>query len=99
MVSNALPIINNGYIHAHFVAPIPVVVSATSDTSLRISVTVITQVLEQHTSGDSYTVDVSPDCRNGQNVAVDNPAPQSLAYDFSDTLITDFSNLRKFFCY
>ena len=86
------------YIHAHSAVPIPVLVRATSDTSLQISLSVITEVMNQHTGGDTYTVDVSPDCRNGQNAGVENPAPQSLAYDV-DPLTTDFSNLRKLFCY
>ncbi len=83
-------------VHAHSAVPIPVLVRATSDTSLQISLSVITEVMNQHTGGDTYTVDVSPDCRNGQNSGVENPAPQSLAYNV-DPLTTDFSNLRKLF--
>lgn len=50
--------------------------------------------MQQHVTDDAYTVDVTPDCRNGQNEGVTIPDPQTL--DYTDTSLVTFPSLGMY---
>ena len=66
----------------------------TSDNSIGVGWIVPDIVFAQHTIGDTYTVTVTPACRNGQNTGIDTPSPVTLDYDGDRTV--EIMGLRMF---
>lgn len=73
------------------VDPVAVTVTVDSTTSLRVSWAEPASISSQHLPTDTYTVALTPSCKDGS--AVDTPTPQSVLYDASP--IVQFSDLGR----
>ena len=63
-----------------YTVSIDVSVAVTSDNSIALGWVVPDLIIAQHTAGDTYTIAVTPDCRNGQS-NVNTPQLMVIPYD------------------
>ena len=69
-------------------------VAITSDNSIALGWVVPDLVIAQHTAGDTYTIAVTPDCKNGQSNGVGTPPLMVIPYDGERSV--EITGLRTF---